>query len=434
MNTKSIHTPSSNMTSNPAPSDTPVVVASTEPTAPKTTETPKKIVTYSSFDEMELDDNLLRGIFSYGYEQPSSIQARAIVPMMSGVDIIAQSQSGTGKTATFVIGSLMRVDPAVKRPQILILANNRELATQIHSVVEGLSTYMDISSALIMGGTRVDSDLKKLDEGIQVIVGTPGRVYDMIKRYVLKTDKIKSFILDEADEMLSRGFKDQIYEIFQYISNKSQVCLFSATMPEAALEMTERFMNNPIKILIKKEQLTLEGITQYYLGVEQESWKIATLIDLYDKLSIGQSIIFANSRRKAEYITEQLAEENYTVHCIHGDMPQAERNDIMKNFRLGKVRILISTDIISRGIDVQQVSIVINYDIPRYREVYIHRIGRSGRYGRKGTAINFVTEREYTNLKNIQDYYTTEITPLPENIKDLINWSWFTPRQMYIKM
>jgi len=226
--------------------------------------------------------------------------------------------------------------------------------------------------------------------------------------------------MDEADEMLSRGFKDQIYEIFQYIPKTSQVCLFSATMPEAALEMTSKFMDKPCTILVKKEQLTLEGIKQYYLGVEQESWKMATLYDLYSKLSISQSIIFTNSRRKADYIKEQLQEKNYAVHCIHGDMTQTERTDIMEKFRSGEIRILISTDIIARGIDVQQVSIVINYDIPKYREIYIHRIGRSGRYGRKGIAINFVTEKEFNSLKQIIDFYDSQVDPLPDNIKDLL--------------
>ena len=286
--------------------------------------------------------------------------------------------------------------------------------------MSALSEYQNIKGALIIGGTRVDDNFKILDSGAQFIVGTPGRVFDMIKRYALKTDKIKSFILDEADEMLSRGFKDQIYEIFQYIPESSQVCLFSATMPSAALEMTNKFMNHPTKILVKKEQLTLEGIKQYYLGVEQESWKIATLYDLYSKLAISQSIIFANSRRKAEFIKEQLEEKNHTVHCIHGEMQQSERDEIMKNFRTGKIRILISTDIIARGIDIQQVSIVINYDVPRYREVYIHRIGRSGRYGRKGIAINFVTEKEYQHLQGIIEFYQTEIESLPENIKELL--------------
>jgi translation initiation factor 4A len=376
---------------------------------------------YESFDDMNLNEKLLRGIYAYGFERPSSIQTRGIVPLSLGYDIIAQSQSGTGKTATFLLGSLNRIDLNLKKPQSLVLAPNRELAIQIYDVMKGLSNYMGISSALIIGGTRVDDNFKSLDKGAQYVVGTPGRVYDMIKRYALKMDKIKSFIMDEADEMLSRGFKDQIYEIFQYIPPKSQVCLFSATMPPTALEMTENFMTNPVKILIQKEKLTLEGIKQYYLGVEQENWKIATLIDLYDKLSISQSIIFANSRRKAEYIKEQLEAKNFTVHCIHGEMPQQERNKVMKDFRQGNLRILISTDIIARGIDVQSVSIVINYDIPRFREIYIHRIGRSGRYGKKGIAINFVTEKEYESLKSIIQFYDSEIESIPPNIKDLIN-------------
>lgn len=376
--------------------------------------------TFTDFDSMDLPENLLRGIYAHGYERPSSIQTKAIVPLKSGVDLIAQSQSGTGKTATFLIGSLSRVDVELKKPQVLVLAPNRELAMQINSVMVALSHYMGIKTALIMGGTKVDENFRSLDEGAQFIIGTPGRVFDMIKRFALRTDNIKSFILDEADEMLSREFKDQIYEIFQYVPKTSQICLFSATMPLVALNLTDKFMNNPLKILVKKEELTLEGIKQYYLALEQESWKIATLCDLYDKLSISQSIIFANSRRKADYIREQLEDQKHAVECIHGDMHQNDRNKIMESFREGKLRILITTDIIARGIDVQQVSIVINYDIPRFREVYIHRIGRSGRYGRKGTAINFVTEREYEHLKDIIEFYNTEMQPLPENIKDLI--------------
>ena len=375
---------------------------------------------FNDFDSMDLPENLLRGIYAYGYERPSSIQTKAIVPLKSGVDLIAQSQSGTGKTATFLIGSLSRINIKLKQPQILVLAPNRELAIQINNVMLSLSHYMGIKTALIMGGTKLDKNFRLLDSGAQVIIGTPGRVFDMIKRFALRTDELKSFILDEADEMLSRGFKEQIYEIFQFIPKSSQVCLFSATMPINALELTEKFMNDPVRILVKKDELTLEGIKQYFLGLEQESWKIATLCDLYEKLSISQSIIFANSRRKVDYIREQLQNENHAVECIHGDMSQQERNNIMESFRDGKLRILITTDIIARCIDVQQVSIVINYDIPRFREVYIHRIGRSGRYGRKGIAINFVTEREYDQLKEIMQFYSTEMEPLPENIKDLI--------------
>jgi|TARA_B110001450_G_scaffold243713_1_gene255181 translation initiation factor 4A len=375
---------------------------------------------YETFDDMDLKEDILRGIYSYGFEVPSSIQQRAIKPLIEGKDLIAQAHSGTGKTATFTIGALEIIDKSIMKPQVLILAPNRELAMQIFNVFSSLNDYHGVKGGLIMGGTDLRDNFKLLDEGLQYIVGTPGRVFDMLKRYALVTDNIKSFILDEADEMLSRGFKEQIYEIFQFIPKECQVCLFSATMPEMALEIAKKFMREPTRILVDKEQLTLEGIKQYYLGVEQESWKLATLQDLYEKLSISQSIIFVNSKRKADFLKEQLESNDYTVECIHGDLTQKDRNDIMQSFRNGNSRILITTDIIARGIDIQTVSIVINYDIPRYREVYIHRIGRSGRFGRKGIAINFVTEREYNNLKDIQNFYQTEIVPLPENIKDLL--------------
>jgi translation initiation factor 4A len=375
---------------------------------------------YETFDDMGLKEDILRGIYSYGFEVPSSIQQRAIKPLIDGKDLIAQAQSGTGKTATFIIGCLERVDMSINKPQIIVLAPNRELAMQIFNVFNSLNDFYGVKGGLIMGGTDLKENFRMLDEGLQFIVGTPGRVFDMLKRYAIVTDQIKTFVLDEADEMLSRGFKEQIYEIFQFLPKKCQICLFSATMPEMALELTTKFMIDPLRILVDKENLTLEGIKQYYLGVEQESWKLATLYDLYEKLSISQSIIFVNSKRKADFLQTQLEENDYTVDCIHGDLTQKERNEIMTSFRNGNSRILITTDIIARGIDVQSVSIVINYDIPRYREIYIHRIGRSGRFGRKGIAINFVTEREYNNLKDIQNFYKTEIVPLPENIKDIL--------------
>ena len=385
-----------------------------------TTSNTDDLTIFESFDDMDLSEKLLRGIYANGFEKPSKIQQKAIKPIIDGNDVIAQAQSGTGKTATFLVGTLQRVDPELIKPQVIVLAPNRELAIQIYNVMSALNNFLKLKTALLIGGITINDNFKLLDEGVQFIVGTPGRVYDMIKRYALKTNDVKSFVLDEADEMLSKGFKAQIYEIFQYIPKETQIAIFSATLPDEALEVSNKFMNNPMKILVKKEQLTLEGIQQYYLGLEQESWKIATLCDLYDKLSVSQSMIFANSKRKAEYIKEQLTLQDHVVHFIHGELSQTERNEIMENFRLGKIRILISTDIIARGIDVQQVSIVINYDIPKYREVYIHRIGRSGRFGRKGTAINFVTDKEYQHLRDIMEFYQTDIQPLPENIKDLL--------------
>jgi len=373
-----------------------------------------------TFDDLEIPEDLLRGIYGFGFEIPSSIQKKAIVPILKGKDVIAQAQSGTGKTASFLIGSMARVD--IKDPglQVLIICPNRELANQIYFNFDAFNTYLGLTSALIMGGTSVEQNFKQLDKGVQVVIGTPGRIYDMMRRYALKTNSLKCFVMDEADEMLSRGFKDQICDIFRFISNDAQVCLFSATMPDFALEITEKFMDNPLKILVQTEMITLDGIKQYYLGVEEERHKIATLYDLYERLRIKQTIIFVNSKRKADYLKDQLEAENHVVSIIHASKTQAQRDETMKEFRLGNSRVLIATDIIARGIDVQQVEVVINFDVPKYVETYIHRIGRSGRFGRKGIAINLVTEEEFEKLSKIQNFYRTEIMPLPENIKSLI--------------
>ena len=372
------------------------------------------------FGDLDIPEELLRGIFGFGFEFPSPIQRKAIKPILDGKDLVAQSQSGTGKTACFLISSMALVDKSINEPQILILCPNRELANQIYYNFNAFNQYLNLTGALIIGGTSVQENFKVLDKGVQVIIGTPGRVYDMMKRYVLKSDKIKCMIMDEADEMLSRGFKDQICEIFQFIPKQAQICVFSATMPPDAIELTDKFMSNQVHILVKAEMVTLEGIKQYYLGVEQENWKIATLYDLYERLRIKQTIIFVNSKRKADYLKDQLEAEMHTVSVIHGNMTQDQRDKTMKDFRKGESRVLIATDIIARGIDVQQVEVVINFDIPKHIDTYIHRIGRSGRFGRKGIAINFVTEGEFEKLEKIQNYYHTQIESLPENIKSLI--------------
>ena len=393
-----------------------------EPTTKKESETSNTYVhkEITSFDQLDIPDTLLRGIYSHGFEVPSSIQRKAIIPMLEGHDLIAQSQSGTGKTACFLIASMARIDTSINLPQALIICPNRELAQQIYYNFESFNTYTKIKGALIMGGTGVEDNFKALDKGAQMIIGTPGRVYDMMKRYVLKTKNLKYFIMDEADEMLSKGFKDQVYEIFQFIPKEAKICVFSATMPDEALEMTKKFMKNPVKMLVKTEMVTLEGIKQYYLGVDQESWKVATLYDLYDRLQIKQTIIFVNSKRKADYLKDQLEAENFVVSVIHANLSQVQRDKTMKTFRLGNSRVLIATDVIARGIDVQQVEVVINFDLPKQLETYIHRIGRSGRFGRKGIAINFITSAEYPIMEEIQSFYSTQIEPLPDNIKTLI--------------
>ncbi|XP_049852750.1 eukaryotic initiation factor 4A-I isoform X2 [Schistocerca gregaria] len=373
-----------------------------------------------NFDDMNLKEELLRGIYAYGFEKPSAIQQRAIMPCIKGHDVIAQAQSGTGKTATFSISILQLIDTSLRECQALILAPTRELAQQIQKVVIALGDFMNAQCHACIGGTNVREDMKKLEMGVHVVVGTPGRVMDMINRRALRTNSIKLFVLDEADEMLSRGFKDQIYDVFKTLNPDIQVILLSATMPADVLEVTGYFMRNPVQILVKKEELTLEGIKQFFVNVEREDWKLDTLCDLYDTLSITQAVIFCNTRRKVDTLTESMHKRDFTVSAMHGDMEQRERDVIMRQFRTGSSRVLITTDLLARGIDVQQVSLVINYDLPSNRENYIHRIGRGGRFGRKGVAINFVTQDDRRTLEDIEKFYNTHIDEMPMNVADLI--------------
>jgi translation initiation factor 4A len=369
-----------------------------------------------NFDNMDLKPELLRGVYAYGFERPSAIQQRAIVPVVKGHDVIAQAQSGTGKTATFSISILQKIDFSIKGTQALILAPTRELAQQIQKVVIALGDYMNVECHACVGGTNVRDDMAKLQEGVQVVVGTPGRVYDMINRRALRTDNMKLFCLDEADEMLSRGFKDQIYEVFQLLPQDTQVVLLSATMPADVLDVTKKFMREPIRILVKRDELTLEGIKQFYIAVEKEEWKLDTLCDLYETVTITQAVIFCNTRRKVDWLTEKMHSREFTVSAMHGDMEQKQREVLMKEFRSGSSRVLITTDLLARGIDVQQVSLVINYDLPTNRENYIHRIGRGGRFGRKGVAINFVTTEDVRMLRDIEQFYNTQIDEMPLNV------------------
>ena len=376
---------------------------------------------YTSFDDMNLKESLLRGVYSMGFEKPSAIQQRAIAPIIERRDTIAQAQSGTGKTATFAIGILQQIEADLLECQALVLAPTRELAQQIQKVILALGDYFNVRCHSCIGGTRVSDDVARLKDGVHVVVGTPGRVMDMLVRNVLNPTHVKLFVLDEADEMLSRGFKDQIYDIFTALPSKSlQVVLCSATMPPDALEITERFMNNPVRILVKQKELTLEGIRQFYIDVEQEEWKLDTLCDLYETLNITQAVIFCNTRRKVDWLTDQMRSHQFTVSSTHGDISQQERNVIMEEFRTGSSRILITTDLLARGIDVQQVSLVINFDLPRDHECYLHRIGRSGRFGRKGVAINFITQNDIATFRQLEQFYNTQIEEMPADVADLI--------------
>lgn len=381
----------------------------------------KNLNYYDSFEDPELGlkDEILKGIYSYGFEKPSQIQRVAIKPIIDGKDIVVQSHSGTGKTATFIIGLLQRIDNELKETQCIIVSNTRELADQTYKVFKALSVYTKITCNLCIGG---DMQYKYSSDNIkeQVIIGTPGRISDLINKDIINNSQIKLIIIDEADDVLSTSFRKQVKTIFRKIPPNGQVVLISATIPE---EMESLFNNifkpDYLSILVKDDELTLDGITQYYIHLD-EQYKVDALIDLYKFVSIGQAIVYCNKKNKADELKYILMEKNFAVSVLHGDMIQKEREEIMSEFRTGKTRILITTDILSRGIDIQQVSLVINYDMPKYPQTYIHRIGRSGRFGRKGSAINFVTKKERNILSFIQKMYNTEILPLPCNVADIL--------------
>ena len=374
-----------------------------------------------SFDELGINENLLRGIYGYGFEKPSVIQNKTIPILISGKDVIAQAQSGTGKTGAFSIGSLCNIDESLKQTQLIVLSPTRELAEQTFNVMKELGSYTEITFCKVVGGTRVNDCIDDLRKDPQVIVGTPGRIIDMLHKQKFYTDKLKMVVIDEADEMLSHGFQEMIHTIFIGIPKETQISLFSATFPDELFEITDKFMNSPERILVKKEQLTLEGISQYYINVKHNNWKYDVLTDIYNTINIAQCIIYINSKNKLNQVYQCLLEDNFPVGMIHGSLMTNERENIMNQFRQGDIRILLSTDLLSRGIDIQQLSLVINFDLPIQKETYIHRIGRSGRYGRKGVAINFVTDRDLQDLEELKQFYNTNIEEMPQNIGDIIS-------------
>ena len=375
---------------------------------------------YESFDEMGLSDEIIRGIYSYGFETPSKIQQVAIVPMSKSNDILAQSQSGTGKTGAFTIGALSVVDSSIKAPQVIVICPTRELSQQTERVARALGNYIGLKVLSATGGNQLRSDISTLKAGAQFIVGTPGRIFDLIRRGDLAIEHMKYIILDEADQMLEDLFAEQIRTI---LDNKfpasTRLALFSATMPTNVVEVAENYLSNPVRILLPPDEVTLDGIKQYFVGLEREEWKLPVLLDLYQQIAVNQALIYVNKRQKAEWLAKQLAAQGFTLEFIHGEMEVADRKKRMEDFRSGQVRVLISTDLLARGIDVQQVSLVVNYELPVQRENYIHRIGRSGRYGKKGVAINLIYGGEMNSLKEIEKHYSTTIHELPDDLASL---------------
>jgi len=376
---------------------------------------------YTSFEEMNLPENLLRGIFAHGFEKPSAIQSKGIMPMAEGRDILAQAQSGTGKTGTFVIGSLSRIDESIKKPQVLILVHVRELAIQITNVASALGDKMGVKVLCAVGGNPLRDDIRMLENGCQFIVGTPGRVYDLVSRNALDRSEIRVLILDEADQMLDDLFYKQIMCILEKgFPEKTRVALFSATMPDQVIDVANKILNDPVRILIAPDSVRLDGIQQFYINLDREDHKFECICDLYKNLNISQAVIFCNKRQKAEVLAEKMSAQGYPVTCLHGEVEKPERTRRMKDFVSGNTRVMVATDIIARGIDVQQISLVINYELPMNRENYVHRIGRAGRYGRKGTTINLLLPEEEAMMTDICEHYTMKVTNLPENLSALL--------------
>jgi translation initiation factor 4A len=377
------------------------------------------IETFSKWDELDIDPKILRGIYSYGFEVPSPIQSKSIISICKGRDIIAQAQSGTGKTASFTIGTLSHINTEYKYTQAIILAPTRELANQISNVVSSISCMMDnVKIKTIIGGTSITDDCDDIRfNSPHIIVGCPGRVHDMIRRKYIDGKKIKILVMDEADEMLSQGFLEQIQNIILEMNSSTQIALFSATLPQNICEITDKFMRNPINIIVKSESLTLEGIKQFYIAVNNDYEKYLTLKDIYHLISVSQCIIYCNSVNRVIKLYNSMKDDNFPVSCIHSNMDKNERQSSFNEFKCGASRVLISSDITARGIDIQQVSIVINFDIPKNVHTYLHRIGRSGRFGRKGCGINLVTFKDIHKMKEIENYYATEIQEFPNNFQ-----------------
>jgi translation initiation factor 4A len=375
-----------------------------------------------SWESLNLNEDLSRGIYRFGFEKPTPIQEKAIPSIIEGRDIIAQGQSGTGKTGSFTIGALQKINITSRTTQALILAPTFELVKQISSVVSALSSAMDgLVVKTLVGGTSVSDDSADLRNNCpHVVVGTAGRVYDMIRRKCLLTDSIKIFILDEADEMLSKGFKDQMYDIFKFLNDNVQVALFSATMPEEMLILSDKFMRDPVKIVMKTEELTLECIQQYYIALSDDQSKYDALKDLFSFLQVSQCIIYVSTVKRVEDLYNTMISDGFPVCCIHSAMDKSERDKSLQSFRKGAFRVMVSSGVTARGIDVQQVSTVINFDMTRSYETYLHAIGRSGRFGRKGLAINFITKHDIDFMRRLEKHYNITIEELPAEFDKLI--------------
>lgn len=365
------------------------------------------------FDELDLNPQILRGIADMGFEEATPIQSQAIPVVLSGVDVIGQAQTGTGKTAAFGIPILQKVDPSLRKTQVLILSPTRELAIQVADEIRKLAKYMHGVKVLpVYGGQDISRQIKALKGGVQIIIGTPGRLLDHFRRKTIRPDFVHTIVLDEADEMLNMGFREDIETVLEYIPGEHQTVLFSATMPKPILDITRKYQHDAVNIKVVKKELTVANIDQYYYDVKRKD-KVDVLTRLLDYYNPKLSLVFCNTKKMVDELATELSGRGYSAEGLHGDMKQSQRDRVMNNFRKGKTDILIATDVAARGIDVDDVEAVFNYDLPQDDEYYVHRIGRTGRAGRCGKAFSFVKGKEVYKLKDIQRYCKTKILAQP---------------------
>ncbi|RBR24372.1 uncharacterized protein FIESC28_02862 [Fusarium coffeatum] len=364
-----------------------------------------------TFDDMALESNLLRGVYAYGFENPSAIQKRAIKPMIEGHNVIAQAQSKTGKTVAFCISILQRIDPNVKACQALVLVPSRVLAQEIHNLMDAIGDFMDVHTHVCKSPRE---EIGVLMDDAQIVIGTPGRVQNMIERGVFRIDDIKMFVLDGVDDLLARGFEEQIEDIFSFLPQSAQALLVSTTMPGDVLVLEAKFKRDFVRIIVKTAPI-IEGVKQFYIAAENEDSKLDILSQIYKTMESFQTIIFCSTRKKLEWLTDKLTARGLTVSSMHGDMDACLRCEIMEGFRSGSSRILITTDLLARGIDTQQILLIVNFDLPSKPEKYMYRVGWGGRPSRKGVAINLATADDMSMMHEIEQYYGTHIETMPEN-------------------
>lgn len=372
-----------------------------------------------NFDSLNLNEDLIKGVYLHGFTQPSKIQIKGIGSINTGKDCILQSQSGTGKTATYLLGVMNRLEPTETGCQGIIITPTRELADQVCTVANNLAKYTNYKIAKCVGGTDVANNRNEL-KSASLVIGTLGRIYHMIVEKKINIHKVKFMVLDEADELLADGISEKLQNIFDKAPSGIQIVLISATMSLNVFNASKKFTHEPIKVLLKNNEVIVDLISQFYLDVETEELKFDTLLDLYNLVSTSQAIIFCNTIRKVEWLEQNLKQNNFPITVIHSNMNQTERDNVVKDFRDGKTRLLLTTDLLSRGIDIPQVNMVINYDLPLSKETYVHRIGRCGRFDKKGVAITMVKMSDPTDVKTfnkMKHFYKMDIKEMPESIE-----------------